>query len=506
MADSHVGSQSQSTSVLPDRPGPGGQTVSCRGPSDSPCSSGEPSSRSHHARQTARLARRISRLISRIDQKIAGLLDAILHHPQFQELEARWRQLHYLVRSVPRGSNVRIRVLNVSWRELSRDFDRSSDFDSSQLFRKVYSEAFGTAGGQPFGLLIGDYRIRPWPSQEHPFSDISTLTAISEVAAASFSPFIATADPSLLGLDRWSELERSVDWAKVYEQSEFRKWNSFREGEDRQFVGLAIPPVLARAPYTATSPETHGLSYNENVTGPDASRMLWGNPAFSFAAVVIRSFADTEWLASIRGVTKHLTEEGRAEGVAEAGGLVTGLPPVYYDTDPLRVSPATPTEVTITDALEVVLSGLGFIPLTACRETEYCAFFSCRSLRKIPRTGPAWAIQNADVAARMHYVLCVSRFAHYLKIIARDLIGSYTDAESLEMYLNSWLRQYVTQDRDASPDVLARYPLREAVVRVREVPDRPGAYTSIVHLWPHCELDELRGAVTFRSELLSGSL
>ncbi|QDU41249.1 hypothetical protein Mal4_56140 [Maioricimonas rarisocia] len=506
MADSHVGSHSLSTSVLPGRPGPEGQTVHGVGPADSPDIPGESAPRDSDAQATARLARRISRLISQIDRKIADFLDVILHHPQFQELEARWRQLHYLVRDVPRGSNVRIRVLNVSWRELTRDFDRSSAFDSSQLFRKVYSEAFGTAGGQPFGILIGDYQVRPWPSQEHPYSDISTLTAISEVAAAAFSPFITSAHPSLLGLDRWSELERSVDWRKVYEQSEFRKWNSFREAEDRQFLGLIIPPVLARAPYTATSSETHGLNYTENVSGSDSSRLLWGNPAFAFAAVVVRSFADTEWMASIRGVTKHITEDGLAEGIAEAGGLVTGLPPVYYDADPLHVSPATPTEVTITDSLEEVLSGLGFIPLTACRETEYCAFFSCRSLRKIPKTGPAWSIQNADVAARMHYVLCVSRFAHYLKIIARDLIGSYTDAESLEMYLNSWLRQYVTQDRDASPDVRARYPLREAVVRVREVPDRPGSYTSIVHLWPHCELDELRGAVTFRSELLSGSL
>lgn len=447
----------------------------------------------------------ISRLISLIDARISSLLDQILHHPKFQALEATWRGLHFLVKNVPRGANVRIRVLNISWKELARDIDRAPEFDASQLFKKVYSQAFGTAGGQPFGLLVGDYEIRPWPSAEHPIADSSVLAGISEVAAAAFAPFVTGAHPTLLGIHDWSELERPINLRAVYEQTEFLKWNSFREAEERQFVGLVVPPMLLRLPYTEQSPEVRGLCYRERVRGRGAQKLLWGNPAFAFASVVIRSFAETEWLAAIRGVTKRVSEEGVPEGIAETGGLVTGLPIPYYDADPHEVSPIAPTRVTITDELENELSLLGYIPLAASRETRYCAFYSNRSLRKVPRMETAWATQNAEVAARLQYALCVSRFAHFLKIIARDMIGSYNDAETLEQFLNSWLRSYVTQERNASPAVRARYPLREAVVRVREIPDRPGAYTSIVHLWPHCELDDLRGAVTFRSELLSAT-
>jgi type VI secretion system ImpC/EvpB family protein len=440
----------------------------------------------------------LTRLIGLIDRRIAALLDAILHHPRFQKLESLWRSVRYLVDGLPRGANVRIRILTVSWRELSRDFDRSPEFDASNLFRKVYSEAFGTAGGQPFGLLVGDYEIHPWPNPDHPYSDPTALAAISEVAAAAFSPFITGAHPSLLGLRDWSELERPVPLRPIYEQLEFTKWNAFREPEDRQFLGIALPPMLVRLPYMGHEAAVRGLCYRENVHGPDASRMLWGNAAFPFAAAVLRSFAETEWLASIRGVTKHVSERGVAEGVAETGGLVASLPTAFRDADPYHVCPVSPTIVTITDEMEHDLSELGFIPLASCHNSEYCAFYSNRSVRRVPRLDSAWATQNATVAAQLQYVLCVSRFAHFLKIIARDMIGSYVDADSLERFLNGWLRSYVTQERDAPPDVRARYPLREAAVRVREVPGRPGAYTSVVHLLPHCELDELRGAVTLR--------
>jgi type VI secretion system ImpC/EvpB family protein len=316
---------------------------------------------------------------------------------------------------------------------------------------------------------------------------------------------VAGAHPTLLGVDDWRSLEKPINFRRVYEQPEFIKWNAFREAEERQFVGLTLPPVLVRAPYIEHSPGVRGLCYRENTRGGDASRMLWGNAAFAFAKVVIRSFGETQWMAAIRGASRNVGPGGGSEGIAEWGGLVSGLPVVYSDADLLQTTPLSPTIVSIYEDLESQLSALGFIPLARCPNTEYCAFYSNRSLRKVPRMTTAAATQNAEVAAQLQYVFCTSRFAHFLKIIARDRVGAHADAKALELFLNSWLRHYVIMDPDASPAVRAQYPLRMAAVSVKELPDRPGSYTSTFYLLPHCELDELRGAVTFRTELLAGS-
>lgn len=453
--------------------------------------------------ESERLSRQISFEIARIDSLIDGVLNAILHHKRFQKLEAAWRGLQYLVEGTPAGSNVRVQILNVSWKALSRDFDRSPEFDASHLFRLVYSETFGTAGGRPFGLLIGDYEIQPWPNAEHPIADLPVLQALSQVAAAAFSPFVAAAHPSLLGLQGWHELERSVDLERQFQQLEFVKWQQARESEEMNFVGLALPRMLLRIPYdhTTNSPE---LQFTEDVGNSGIERLLWGNAAFAFAAVVVRSFADTDWLASIRGTTKGATRDGQAQGIEETGGLVTGLPIRFHETDRHRVQPLSPVEVCISESSEREISNFGFIPLTSVRQTPFAAFYSNRSVRRLPRMTSQNALDNNEVASQLQYVLCVSRFAHFLKIIARDMVGSYADAESLEVFLNGWIRQYVTQDPNASAEQRAAYPLREAVVRIREVPGKPGVYTSVVHLWPHSELDELRGSVSFSSELGSG--
>lgn len=450
-----------------------------------------------------RISREISRQIARIDRAISETLDVILHHPRLQELEATWRGLQYLVDSVPPGAGVRVQVLNVSWKTLSRDFERSAEFDSSHLFRLVYNESFGTAGGQPFGLLIGAYRIQPRPNASHPISDLPVLTAISQVAAAAFSPFVAAAHPSLLGLESWSELERPVDLQRTFEQLEFVRWQQIREAEDMSFIGLALPGMLLRLPRDRPG-DCPGLSYQERAGSDGTERLLWGNAAFAFAAVVVRSFAETSWLAAIRGTSIRANDEDMPEGVAETGGLVTGLPIRFFESDPHRVQPLPPVEVSISEGTERDLSEHGFIALTAVRHTSYCAFYSNRSVRRLVKMTDAIAEENSRVASQLQYVLCVSRFAHFLKIIARDMVGSYADAESLEGFLNGWIRQYVTQDPNASPETRATYPLREAVVQVREVPGKPGAYMSIVHLWPHSELDELQGAMSFSSELSSG--
>ena len=448
---------------------------------------------------------KISRALVLLDQHIARLLDNILHHPKFQALEASWRSLWDLVQLLPADKSIIVRVLNVSIRELARDFDRSPEFDSSELFRKVYTEEFGVAGGQPFGLLVGDYEVRARPTADHPVSDLMVLKGVSEVAMSAFAVYVTGAHPTLLGLDTWFQLERPVNLKSVYDQPEFAKWNAFRQAEERQFVGIVVPPKLVRRPYSENSPEVAGLRYVENTRGPDVHRHLWGNPAYDFAKVVVRAFTNTQWMETIRGVSKHATKSGVPEGIEDSGGVVPRSPVCYADADPHQVSPVLPTIVTITDELEDQLSRFGFIPLAACHNSPYTAFYSNRSLRDVPKMETEAATENAIIAAQLQYVLCTSRFAHYLKIISREMIGSHANAKSLEQLLNSWLSRYVTMDPDASPATRARYPLREAAVAVREIPGRPGSFTSIVRLLPHCELDELSGAVTFRSDMLARS-
>jgi len=444
------------------------------------------------------LTRRLACDIARIDEMLTGQVNGIIHHPQFQKLEASWRSLRYLVQQVTDGAHVKIRMLSVTWKELTREFERAMEFDQSELFRKIYSNEFGVAGGEPFGLLIGDYEIRPTPSKTHPFDDVSTLRGLSQVAAAAFAPFIAAAHPSLFALDDFSGLERSINWERVFEQKTFLAWRSFREQyEDARFIGLTVPRVLGRLPYDESGLNGEGelrvdtFRFHEDVSGIDPSRYLWGNAAYAFGAVVIRAFADSRWLADIRGVQRGV----------EGGGLVTGLPVHSFSTDKQNVIQKCSTDVIITDVLEKELSELGFIPLCHCKDTEYSAFYSNHSVQKPKKYDRLAATINARLTSMLQYTLCVSRFAHYLKVLARDKVGSFANAQDCEHFLQQWLVKYVTPDEDASAEAKARLPLREAKVQVKELPGQAGRYECVVHLWPHHELDDLTAAVRVRAQL-----
>ncbi|NOX52925.1 MAG: type VI secretion system contractile sheath large subunit [Planctomycetes bacterium] len=442
--------------------------------------------------------RSLSRDIALIDDLLNDQINAVLHHPDFQRLEASWRGLKYLVDSVDVEANVKIRVLSVSWRELTRDIERAIEFDQSQLFRKVYSEEFGVAGGEPFGLLVGDYEIHPAPTPDHPYDDIGTLRGIAQVAAAAFAPFIAAAHPSMLGLDDFAELERPPNLDRVFQQKQFLPWNRFREAEeDSRYVGLTLPRVLWRTPYDdLASNDCGGVSaggfpFREDVSGPGRNKYLWGNAAYAFAAVVVRSFQETGWLADIRGVRRDVI----------GGGLVTGLAVHSFETDRRGIATKSSTDVIITDMLEKSLGDYGFIPLCPCKDAPYSAFYGNSSVQK-PKTFDRLAASvNARISAMLQYTLCVSRFAHYLKVIARDRIGSFGEAQEIERHLQEWLAKYVTVDDDASPQVKCRFPLREAKVTVREIPGQAGKYECIMHLRPHYELEDLTMAVRLRSEL-----
>lgn len=437
------------------------------------------------------LVRKLGRDIAHIDGLLSEQVNAVLHHPRFQQLESSWRGLRYLVDEVEEGTNVKIRMLNVSWKELERDMERAIDFDQSQLFRKVYSEEFGQAGGEPFGVLIGDYEIHPTPSADHPSDDLSTLQGVSQVAAAAFAPFIAAAHPSMFGLKDFGGLERPIDLQRVFDQKEYVRWRSFRDEEDARFVGLTMPRVLRRLPYEDDGSRSEGFRFQEDVSGPDWSKYLWGNAAYAFGAVLIRSFSESGWLADIRGVQRGI----------EGGGLVTNLPVHSFSTDKRNVAQKASTDVVVTDALEKTLNDLGFIPLCQCKDTEYSAFYANASVQKPKKYDRLPATINARMSAMMQYMLCVSRFSHYLKVLARDKVGSFAEAKDCEEFLRRWLQRYVTPDQDASLRVKSKYPLREADVEVREDPGRPGHYLCVVRLWPHYELDDLTAAVRIRSEL-----
>ena len=437
------------------------------------------------------LARLLNRDVAQLDGLLNEQLNAILHHPRFQKLEAAWRGLRYLVEQKGEAADVKIRVLSVRWDELARDAERAIEFDQSQLFRKVYEEEFGRPGGEPFSVLLGDYEIRHRPSREHPVDDVSVLTAISQVAAAAFAPFVAAAHPALFELDSFAELQQPLDHAKTFEQLDYLKWRAFRDTEDSRFAALTLPRVLMRLPYRDDGSRHDRFRFQEDTSGRDAGKYLWGNAAFALGAVLIRAFQTSGWLSDIRGVQRGV----------EGGGLVPGLCVASTATDKRGVVPTGSTDAIITDRLEPELSDLGFIPLCRCQDTDNSAFYGTPTVQKAKKYDDPAATANARISAMLQYLLCVSRFAHYLKVAARDKIGSFIEAEECERYLHDWLQGYVTPDADASPETKARCPLRQGDVRVRQHPEKPGSYMCVVHLWPHFQLDELSTSIRLTAEL-----
>lgn len=440
------------------------------------------------------VARQLNREVARVDAAVSKQIDAILHHSRFQKLESTWRGLRLLVDEAD-DPTIKIKILNASWSALVRDLDKAIEFDQSQLFKKVYSEEYGTSGGEPYSVLIGDYEIRPRPRRGVAMDDLAALGNISHVAAAAFAPFIAAADPALLGLDSFAELQRPMDLKAIMEQPEFQKWNALRAQNDSRFVALTMPRILLRAPYRDTALRTDGFRYQEQVRDATNQRYLWGNAAFAFGKVLLRSYAQSGWLASIRGA-----KPGEADG-----GLVDGLPTLDYGPDSSGVAIRSSTEVMITDVQQAELDKLGFLPLVHCKDTPYCAFYSAASIQKPVGYDDPLASENARISSMLPYMLCASRVAHYFKVMGREKIGSFAEADDIQDQLNRWLQKLVTDDDDAEPDVKARYPLRHAKVEVREQPGKPGSYFCVVHLQPHYQLDNLHSAVALATELSPAS-
>jgi type VI secretion system protein ImpC len=423
----------------------------------------------------------INARVAQIDHLISLQLNEILHHPAFQKLEGSWRGIKYMMDQSETSSMLKIRVLNVSKKELLRDLQRAPEFDQSVMFKKVYEDEFGIFGGEPFGALIGDYEF-----SKHP-EDIELLEKVSQVAAGAHAPFLTAAAPELLNLDSFSQLGDPRDIGKIFDSTEFAKWKSFRASEDSRYVGLTMPRVLMRLPYGKDTKPVDDFNYEEGVDGTDHSKYLWGNAAYALGARLTTAFAQYGWCASIRGV--------------EGGGLVEGLPTHTFRTDEGDVALKCPTEVAITDRREKELADQGLIPLVHCKGTDYAAFFSVQSANKPKKFDKAAANANARLSAQLPYILAVSRFAHYMKSIMRDKIGGFMSRGQCQAFLTQWIMQYVTDDDQASAATKAKFPLREAKIEVSEIPGKPGAYRAIAFLRPHFQLDELTVSLRLVAEL-----
>lgn len=421
----------------------------------------------------------LDRDIAAIDALLSAQVDAILHHPRFQRLEAAWRGVVYLVDRTDSKANIKVKLLDAAWSEVCRDLERASEFDQSQMFQKIYEEEFGTPGGEPFGLMIGDYEIRHRPGPGHPTDDVAGLTAMSQVAAASFCPFIVGAEPAMFGLDDYDDITVFTDMVGPFRQAEYERWRAFQKTEDARFVAVVAPRVLVREPWGDDPGRWDGFCYRETATTPGSH--LWGSAAFAFGGVVMRAYSEYRWSADIRGVQTD----------ADAGGLVADLPALSFATDRPGLVVKYPTAAYLTERQENDLCEFGFLPLANCQYTPYSAFFGSASVQRPQAYDGQAATINARMSAMMQYVLCVSRFTHYIKVMARDWVGSFSSPDECEQRLLEWLRQYCTANDDSSYEFKAQYPLREAEVSVRELPGAPGLYGATIHLKPHFQLDQI---------------
>src|SRR5579863_22318 len=423
----------------------------------------------------------INARIADIDALISAQLNEIMHHEAFQKLEASWRGLRFLVMSSETSTSLKIKVLNSSKEDLRKDLERAVEFDQSAMFKKIYEEEFGTFGGAPFGALIGDYEFTRHPQ------DIAMLEKVSNVAAAAHAPFFAAAGSELFNLDSYADIGTPRDLAKIFDTVEYAKYKSFRESEDSRFVGLTLPHTLMRLPYGPETAPVEAFNFVENVDGTDHSKYLWGNAAYSLATRLTDAFAKYSWCAAIRGV--------------EGGGLVEGMPTHTFRTDEGEIALKCPTEVAITDRREKELSDLGFIPLVHCKGTDYAAFFGMQSCQKIRKYDTDAANANARLSSQMQYIMATSRFAHYLKSMMRDKVGSFMSRADCETFLNRWISNYVTTDEQAPQSTKAKYPLRDARVDVSEIAGKPGCYRAVAFLLPHFQLDELTASLRLVAEL-----
>ena len=428
----------------------------------------------------------INAMIAEIDKKMSDQINAIMHHPDFQQLESAWRGLHYLVNNTETDDQLKIRVMNISKKELHKNLRKfkGAAWDQSPIFKKLYEEEFGQLGGEPYGALVGDYYF------DHTAPDVELLGELSKISAAIHAPFIAGTAPTLFQMESWSELSNPRDLTKIFTTPDYAGWRSLRESEDARYLGLAMPRFLARTPYGAKSNPVEEFNFEEDTAGADTNKYAWSNAAYAMAVNINRSFKLYGWCSRIRGI--------------ESGGSVEGLPTHAFPTDDGGVDMKCPTEIAISDRREAELAKNGFMPLIHKKNSDFAAFIGAQSLQKPAVYDDPDATANANLAARLPYLFATCRFAHYLKCIVRDKIGSFKERDDMQRWLQNWIRQYVDGDPKHSTEAdKARKPLAGAEVVVEEVEGNPGFYTSKFFLRPHYQLEGLTVSLRLTSKLPS---
>jgi type VI secretion system protein ImpC len=432
------------------------------------------------------VAQTINAYIAEIDRKLSEQVNQIMHHADFQKLESAWRGLHYLVNNTETDQQLKIRVMNISKKELGKTLKRykGTAWDQSPIFKKMYEEEYGQLGGEPYGCLVGDYYF------DHSPPDVELLGGIAQVAAAAHAPFLAAANSSLMGMESWNELSNPRDLAKIFSTPDYAAWRSLRESEEARYIGLALPRFLARRPYGAKSDPVEEFDFEEDANGPDEKKYTWANAAYAMATNITRSFKTYGWCSRIRGI--------------ESGGAVEGLPTHTFPTDDGGVDMTCPTEIGITDRREAELAKAGFMPLVHKKNSDLAAFIGAQSLHKPAVYDDPDATANAALASRLPYLFATCRFAHYLKCIVRDKIGSIKGPDEMQKWLQKWLTQYIEGNpTHASEAAKARKPLAAAEVTIQEDEANPGYYKSNFFLRPHYQLEGLTVSLRLVSKLPS---
>ncbi|QYF95724.1 type VI secretion system contractile sheath large subunit [Massilia sp. PAMC28688] len=428
----------------------------------------------------------IESLIAALDRKLSEQINLILHTPEFQSVEGAWRGLHHLVSNTETDETLKIRVMNISKNELGKTLKKfkGTAWDQSPIFKKMYEEEFGQFGGEPFGAIVADYYF------DNSAPDVELLTGMAKVAAAAHAPFISAAAPSVMLMESWQELANPRDLTKIFQTPEHAAWRSFRESEDSRYVGLAMPRFLARQPYGAKTDPVEEFDFEEDTSAAQSKNYTWANAAYAMAVNINRSFKEYGWCSRIRGI--------------ESGGAVEGLPVHSFPTDDGGVDMQCPTEIAISDRREAELAANGFMPLVHKKNTDFAAFIGAQSLHKPAEYDDPDATANANLAARLPYLFSTCRFAHYLKCIVRDKIGSFKERDEMQRWLTNWITQYVDGDPvNSSENTKARKPLAAAEVVLEEVEGNPGYYSSKFYLRPHYQLEGLTVSLRLVSKLPS---
>lgn len=428
------------------------------------------------------LTKSVNSAISALDDLISKQLAAIMHHEKFRTLEGTYRGLHHLVMNSETSATLKIRLLNINKRELFKDLDSAVEFDQSQIFKKIYEYEFGTPGGEPYGALIGDYQF-----SNHP-DDISLLSKMSNVSAAAFCPFLTAPSPQMFGMESWTELSKPRDLEKIFDSVEYAQWKSFRESEDSRFVSLSMPRVLARLPYGSKTKPIDEFGYEEAEFYADgkakqmsSDNYCWMNAAYVLGTRMTNAFSKYGFCTAIRGI--------------EGGGKVEGLPAHIFTSEDGDPDMQCPTEIGLTERRENELSKLGFMALCHWKNTDYAAFLGGQTAQKPKKYDRPEATANAAISARLPYIMATGRFAHYLKVLARDKIGSFMEVTDCQDWLDRWIHNYVSADNKPTQEAKAKYPLREAKVEVKEIPGKPGSYNAVCYLRPWLQMEELTASM-----------